>query len=104
MPQSKGGQAILENLALACPCYLHKGAKTIGLDTMSGETVPLFHPVQQMWSEHFRFEGYATVLTLVLNDPRRQLIRKVEEPFGLYLPPLPPKHALIFSVAPLFPT
>lgn len=101
VPQSKGGQTILENLALACPgCNLHKGAKTTGLDPISGVTVPLFHPVQQMWAEHFRFQGYeiegltatgrATVLALVLNDPRRQLIRKVEETFGLYLPPPPP--------------
>ena len=98
-PQSKGGQTILENLALACPgCNLHKGARTTGLDPMSGETVPLFHPSQQMWSEHFRLKGYeiegltatgrATVLTLVLNYPRRQLIRQVEETFGLYPPPL----------------
>jgi hypothetical protein len=71
---------------------------TTGLDPMSGETVPLFHPTWQMWSEHFRLNEYeiegltatgrATVLTLVLNYPRRQLIRQVEETFGLYPPPV----------------
>ena len=99
-PQSKGGRTILENLVLACPgCNLHKAARTTGIDPATGEAVPLFHPVQQVWSEHFRLQGYeiegltatgrATVLALVLNYPRRQLIRKVEETFGLYPLSLP---------------
>jgi len=55
---------------------------------------PRFHPLQQRWSEHFRFNahemegltaiGRATVVLLDLNHLRRQRIRQVEESFGLY--------------------
>ena len=97
IPQSKGGESTLENLALAWPgCNLHKAGRTIAADPLTGERVPLFHPVQQLWSEHFRFKscevegrtavGRATVVMLDLNHFRRQRIRQVEEVFGLYAP------------------
>lgn len=97
IPQSKGGHSVLENLALACPgCNLHKADRTTTVDPATGEQVPLFHPIRQRWSEHFRFKGYemegctpvgrATVATLNLNHVRRQRIREVEEAFGLYPP------------------
>ena len=99
VPQSKGGQAALENLALACPgCNLHKASRVTAVDLATGDRVALFHPVRQAWTEHFRFKGYeiegltsggrATVVALDLNRPGRQLIRKVEEAFGLF-PPTP---------------
>jgi hypothetical protein len=68
----------------------------MAIDPASGEEVALFHPVRQLWSEHFRFKGYqiegltavgrATVKALKLNHPRRQRIRELEEAFGLYPP------------------
>jgi hypothetical protein len=96
IPQSKGGASNLENLALACPgCNLHKADKITIVDPATGEKVPLFHPVRQRWSEHFRFTEYqvegrtavgrATVAMLDLNHNRRQRIRQVEEVFGLYV-------------------
>ncbi|MGB8475076.1 MAG: HNH endonuclease signature motif containing protein [Candidatus Acidiferrum sp.] len=99
IPRSKGGESVLENLALACPrCNLQKADKTTAPDPLTGEQVALFHPLRQRWSEHFRFKGNemegltaigrATVLLLDLNHLRRQLIRQVEETFGLY-PPTP---------------
>src|SRR5215467_1793469 len=99
IPQSKGGESTLENLALACPgCNLHKAGRTTAVDPLTGEQVPLFHPGQQLWSEHFRFKGCevegrtpvgrATVEMLDLNHLRRQRIRHVEEIFGLYPPTL----------------
>ncbi len=95
IPRSKGGESTLENVALACPgCNLHKADKTSALDPLTGERVSLFHPLQQQWSEHFRFKGHevegltaigrATVVLLDLNHLRRQRIREVEERFGLY--------------------
>jgi hypothetical protein len=95
IPQSKGGESTLENLALACPgCNLHKADKTTTADPLTGEQVALFHPLQQRWSEHFRFKGRemegltaigrATVVLLDLNHLRRQRIRQVEEVFGLH--------------------
>ena len=97
-PQSKGGTSTLENLALACPrCNLHKADKTTAADPLSSEHVPLFHPVRQLWAEHFALKYYevegrtpvgrATVAALDLNHPRRQRIRRVEEAFGLFPPP-----------------
>jgi hypothetical protein len=95
IPRSKGGESTLENLALACPgCNLQKADKTTAPDPLTDEHVDLFHPLQQQWSEHFRFKGHevegltaigrATVMLLDLNHLRRQRIRQVEETFGLY--------------------
>jgi len=97
IPQCKGGRSGLENLALACPgCNLHKASKITAVDPATGQDVPLFHPIRQLWSEHSRFEGYqiegltavgrATVETLNLNHCRRQRIRQAEGVFGLYPP------------------
>jgi hypothetical protein len=97
IPQSKGGQSNLENLALACPgCNLRKSDRVVGIDPVTGKESPLFRPGLQPWSEHFRFSGYqiegltatgrATVVALDLNHQRRQRIRAVEEVFALYPP------------------
>ena len=99
IPQGNGGRFDLENLVLACPgCNLHKASRITAIDPVTGEYVRLFHPLLQLWPEHFRFNGYqiegitavgrATVEALNLNHSRRQRIRKVEEAFGLY----PPVH------------
>ena len=98
IPQCKGGLSLLENLALACPgCNLQKGARIAANDPSNGVQVRLFHPIWQLWSEHFQFNGFkiealtdvgrATVAALNLNHVRRQRIREVEQTFGLY-PPL----------------
>jgi 5-methylcytosine-specific restriction endonuclease McrA len=53
IPQSKGGESSLENIALACPgCNLRKADRTTAADTATGEQVPLFHPIRQRWQEH----------------------------------------------------
>jgi len=99
IPQCRGGLSDLDNLVLACPgCNLLKASSIMAIDPVTGGQVALFHPILQLWSEHFRFDGYqiggltaegrATVEALNLNHPRRQHIREVEEAFGLY-PPLP---------------
>ena len=98
-PQCAGGATELGNLALACPsCNLHKADRTLAVDPQNGERVPLFHPVEQSWSDHFRFTGYriegltpvgrATVAALDLNHSRRQSIRAAEQKLGLYPPAL----------------
>ena len=97
IPQGKGGLSRLENLALACPgCNLHKAGRITAVDPSTGDDVRLFHPLWQIWSEHFRFNGYqiegltavgrATVDALNMNHPRRQRIREIEEAFGLHPP------------------
>jgi hypothetical protein len=72
----------LANLALACNrCNAHKGPNLTGIDPVSGELVPLFHPRRDVWADHFEFEGprivgltamgRATVFVLAMNDERR---------------------------------
>ena len=56
-----------------------------GVDPVSGELVPLFHPRRDRWAEHFQFRGVriegltpvgrATVHVLAMNDARRLELR-----------------------------
>jgi hypothetical protein len=97
VPSSRGGITELANLAWACPsCNLHKSDRVEALDPETGSIVRLFHPRRDNWQDHFRWEGHeimgrtaigrAAVLVLDLNHPRRILIRKAEELFGLFPP------------------
>ena len=80
-PRSLGGSDDLANLALACQrCNAHHYNFIIGHDPLSGESVRLFHPRQQVWQEQFVWDqagtrifgitevGRATVIRLDLND------------------------------------
>ena len=59
IPQGKGGRSNLENLVLAClGCNLHKASRITAIDPVTGRSMRLFHPVLQLWSEHFRFNRY----------------------------------------------
>src|SRR5437867_12530781 len=59
IPRSRGGRIELGNLALACPsCNLHKADRTEAVDPLTGAWAPVFHPVQQVWSDHFRFNAH----------------------------------------------
>jgi hypothetical protein len=82
IPESSGGPTTLDNLCLACfSCNVHKGAQQTGVDPVTGETVALFHPLQQRWGDHFTWGesltqiigltacGRATVRALHLNNP-----------------------------------
>jgi hypothetical protein len=90
LPRSKGGDHALENLSFSYQgCNGHKAAKTIALDPATGKTVSLFHPRQQVWSDHFgwvadgtRIEGRsaigrATVLALQLNRTGLENLRRL---------------------------
>jgi hypothetical protein len=82
IPESLGGETVVENLCLACwDCNLFKHNRIVGKDPETGEEVALFHPRQQKWDEHFRWErdglflvgltstGRTTVAVLRLNRP-----------------------------------
>ena len=82
-----GGGAEPGNLALACHrCNLLKGPNLAGIDPLTGEIAPLFHPRRDVWLEHFRSDGFhiegisaagrATVQLLALNDVPRLELRK----------------------------
>jgi hypothetical protein len=50
---STGGQAELEGFF----CNTRKGPNLSGLDPQTGELTRLFHPRQDRWQDHFRWEG-----------------------------------------------
>jgi hypothetical protein len=90
MPRTIAGPTSLENLALACvSCSLRKGARTTATDPGSGELVPLFHPRQHVWSEHYDAAasgeivgrtpiGRGTVVSLAMNRVLAVAIRREE--------------------------
>ena len=54
VPLSRGGTDDLDNLALACSgCNSRKYNKVEATDPTGGDTVPLFNPRLQVWTEHF---------------------------------------------------
>ena len=80
-PEVKGGATSLENLCLACFTFnAYKGEQQTSKDPLTGEYVLLFHPVQQVWTDHFAWDesgtillgitphGRATVRTLQMNN------------------------------------
>jgi hypothetical protein len=82
-----GGSDEAENLALACHrCNFRKGPNLTGIDPVSGEVAPLFHPRRDEWNDHFRLRGVyiegitdigrATVQVLAMNDARRLELRR----------------------------
>jgi hypothetical protein len=66
VPRYKNGETTLENLALSCQgCNNYKHTKTEGLDSTTQQIVPLFHPRQQSWQEHFAWnDDYTLVIGL----------------------------------------
>jgi hypothetical protein len=98
VPRSRGGDSSLGNLALACPgCNLRKSDRVEFTDPRTHQMSRLFHPRQDEWTEHFRWEIYrlepltavarATIAALDLNRPRLLQIRQAEKVFGLFPPP-----------------
>ena len=81
-PLALGGSSDESNLALACQgCNGFKSDKTHATDPVSKSLVPLFHPRDQRWADHFGWshdsqtviglteEGRGTVNLLKLNRP-----------------------------------
>ena len=82
-----GGATLRENLALCCPrCNQFKGPNLTGIDPESGAVARLFHPRQDNWEDHFRWDGAvliaktatgrATIATLSINIPIRVAARR----------------------------
>jgi hypothetical protein len=82
VPQAQGGETVFENLCFACRrCNEFKGSLTYTQDPLTGETVALFHPRQQIWIAHFQWDesgmllmgltavGRGTIVALNMNNP-----------------------------------
>ena len=95
LPRSRGGQTLLNNLALSCPgCNLAKADRTTGYDR-TGAIEPLFNPrdfepSSLGWHLHFILDresglilprtatGEATIQTLKVNNHQRVFARKLQ--------------------------
>jgi 5-methylcytosine-specific restriction endonuclease McrA len=99
VPQVRGGEDALDNLSLACQgCNGHKYTKTHAEDPITRQIVPLFHPRQQDWQEHFIWShdyflilgrtpiGRATVKALQLNRKGVVNLRQLLLGAGLHPP------------------
>ncbi|GAB1543787.1 hypothetical protein NUACC21_64630 [Scytonema sp. NUACC21] len=86
IPRSAGGETSFNNLCLACPsCNRYKASRQTATDPITQQEVPLFHPQEQLWRDHFAWNedgteiigltsvGRATISALKMN--RSQLIR-----------------------------
>jgi 5-methylcytosine-specific restriction endonuclease McrA len=94
IPLCADGMTVLDNLCLACPtCNRYKGTKQAAFDAVMDQSVPLYHPRHQTWSEHFawneEFEimglsptGRATVEVLHMNRPRIVRLRRLWAKLG----------------------
>ncbi len=82
-----GGSSLKNNLAYACfHCNTHKGSNIASLDPASGLLTPLYHPRNNLWTQHFVWQGAllegltpagrATIQTLVLNLPLLVAVRQ----------------------------
>jgi hypothetical protein len=98
-PRSRGGETIFENLCLACSsCNQLKGDRVEFLDPVSRDRVAIFHPQQQVWTEHFAWEqngsivvgktaiGRATVVALQMNREVLVSMREMWVIFGQHPP------------------
>jgi len=99
IPLARGGTHDLENLAWACQgCNSRKYVASEALDSVTGQTVPLYHPRRDRWLEHFAWNedntliigltqtGRATVEKLQLNRLGVVNLRRVLLLMGLHPP------------------
>ena len=82
-----GGATDLDNLAWSCfDCNIFKGPNIAGIDPVTGDIVPLFHPRRSAWTRHFEWSGAelqgltpagrATISVLRINLERRVAFRQ----------------------------
>jgi hypothetical protein len=91
------GLTVPANLALSCYwCTVHKGPNIAGIDPESEQIVPLYHPRNDQWHDHFRYagplllgltpSGRATVDVLGINHPVRVAVRHALITEGMFPP------------------
>ncbi|MBC8139452.1 MAG: HNH endonuclease [Fibrella sp.] len=98
-PEVKGGSTESGNLALSClGCNSFKGAFQTGIDPVTEQEATLFHPREQVWTDHFAWSddtthilgltatGRATVTRLRLNRPGLVNLRAALRHFGVHPP------------------
>lgn len=99
IPLSAGGETVFENLCLACPsCNRYKATRQTAIDPDTQNEVKLFHPQQQLWTEHFAWSedatevvgitsvGRATISALKINRLQLTRVRKMWVKMGEHPP------------------
>ena len=99
IPKAKGGPDVEENLWLSCRlCNEAKGTLTEAADPLTADTVRLFNPRSQIWTEHFSWNeagthiagktaiGRATIVVLSLNSEFRVRARAIWVEAGWHPP------------------
>ena len=89
-PESKDGQTVPDNLALACRrCNRQKSNKTSGIPLDTGKRVRLFNPRLDQWEDHFQLNpatreiiglsviGQVTAIELGFNQARAVTVRQL---------------------------
>ncbi len=78
LPRSSGGTDEMDNLALACQgCNNRKYTSVEAIDPVSGQMVPLYHPRQDQWEEHFGWnEDFSLIVGLTATG--RATIEKLQ--------------------------
>ena len=75
IPEAQGGQTDFTNLCFSCRCCNEfKGPTTRLQDPLTGETVPLFHPRQHQWTDHFAWEAVGSRLIALTAIARATII------------------------------
>src|SRR5687767_13455896 len=85
------------NLSLCClDCNLHKGANIAGIDPLTSQLSRLFHPRQDIWYEHFEWNGpvlvgitpigRTTIDVLDINNAYRRITRQTLIDEGIFPP------------------
>ena len=93
--EKHNGPTTAANLAWACfSCNLFKGANIAGLDPLTTELTPLFHPRTDIWNEHFFWDGVwlrgrtaigrTTVAVLKMNAPDAVAVREALRDEGIF--------------------
>ena len=60
-PTALGGETVFGNLCLACrSCNEFKTSQASGIDPLTGDEVPLFHPRHERWGDHFAWSSDGT--------------------------------------------
>lgn len=99
VPIAKSGETSFENLCLACPsCNRYKAVRQTAIDPTTQIEVRLFHPQQQGWAEHFKWNeaateiigltptGRATIVVLRMNRPQLLRVRQMWVKMGEHPP------------------
>ena len=82
--QSLGGITTENNLACSCfGCNQHKAIRVMALDPTTALRVPLFHPRQQRWEEHFAWNEDFTQMLGITPTGRATIEALQVNRFGL---------------------